>query len=472
MLHFSPVSAGDEAGGRSRRRSSRLSVVRAFLHFDLGEPLHLLGRLLGWVALGAAVGVLAGVSSAVFLTSLARVTDVRGDQPWLLAGLPVGGFVVGLLYHYGGGRSSQGTNLILDAVHDSDPHGHRLGDDGRWVPRRMAPLVLFGTLVTHLFGGSAGREGTAIQMSGSLSDGFARLVRLPRPDRHLLLVASIAGGFGAVFGVPLAGAVFALEVQTVGRIRHDALVPALTASIVGDRVVHLLDWPHDLTPRIELAAIPIEAGILAKVVVAGLVFGLVSALFSELVGVTKRVFAAWPPWPPVRPLVGGILVVLLALVVGNGDYLGLSLPLIEQSLTGADVVLFAFLLKLVFTTITLGSGFQGGEVTPLFVIGATLGASVDRVLDGPPGLLAAVGLVAVFAGATNTPLACTVMGLELFGPGALVHLAIGCTVSFVISARRGIYEAQRLGAGGTIGDRHDPSRRHRSGRRSSRTPEP
>lgn len=442
---------GGPVGDRRVRRrvGAGYDLARQAVRFDVVEHGRLLRSLATWAVLGAGVGVLAGVSSAAFLALLHWATATRVDQPWLLWLLPVGGLVVGLLYRYVGGRSPQGNNLILEAVHGVEPEGPAPPTGQRWVPRRLAPLVLIGTVATHLFGGSAGREGTAIQMSGSITDAAARHLRLGGETRRLALVASIAGGFGSVFGVPLAGAVFAAEVQTAGRLRHDALVPALAASIVGDRVVHWLDWPHDLTPRVALDPIPIEAGLLIKVAVAGLAFGLASAAFTELVVGTKRAFAALVGWSPLRPAIGGVLVVALTLLVGTRDHLGLSLPLIADSYLG-EVALGAFALKLAFTALTLGSGFQGGEVTPLFVIGATLGATTAAALDAPPELLAAVGFVAVFAGATNTPLACTIMGIELFGTGGMAYLAVGCAVSYVFSAQRGIYEAQRLDGDGTL----------------------
>ncbi|HUP86893.1 MAG TPA: chloride channel protein [Acidimicrobiales bacterium] len=435
-------TAAEDRPSPASPSSSVSDALRHLVRFDLREHGRLLAFLGRWVVLGSAVGVLAGVSSAAFLTFLARATDARADRPWLLYLLPVAGLVVGLVYRYVGGRSPQGNNLILEEVHGVEPEGPVPEGTQRWVPRRMAPLVLFGTLATHLFGGSAGREGTAIQMAGSLTDAFARLFGLRGESRRLLLIAAIAGGFGAVFGVPLAGAVFALEVQTVGRLRHDALVPALTASIVGSYVVHLLDWHHDVTPGIALVHLEITPLLLIKVAAAGLAFGAASAVFSELVFGLKRLFGTIA-WSPMRPAVGGVVVIGLTLLVGTNDYLGLSLPLIGHAYTG-DVLLGAFALKLLFTAVTLGSGFQGGEVTPLFVIGATLGATVAHLLHAPPALLAAVGFVAVFAGATNTPLACTVMGMELFGTGAVPYFAVGCAVSYVFSAHRGIYEAQRV----------------------------
>jgi H+/Cl- antiporter ClcA len=439
--------------GRLHPSAAAYELVRRLLRFDAAEHSRLLLFLVRWTLLGSIVGAVAGTSSALFLTLLALATDTRAEHEWLLWLLPVGGLAVGLAYRYLGGRSAQGNNLILEEVHGVEPEGPAPRAGQGWVPRRMAPLVLIGTLVTHLFGGSAGREGTAIQMSGSLTDALARLVRVPAGDRRILLIAAIAGGFGSVFGVPLAGAVFALEVQTVGRVRHDALLPALTASIVGDRVVHALDWHHDVTPQIALGDVPVDALLMAKVAVAALAFGLVSAVFSELVFGLKAGFTALVAWSPLRPAIGGVVVVALTLLVGTRDHLGLSLPLIADAYVG-EVVLGAFAIKLLFTAVTLGSGFQGGEVTPLFVIGATLGATMAHVLDAPPELFAAVGFVAVFAGATNTPLACTVMGIELFGAGSIAYLAVGCTVAYVFSANRGIYESQRVAG-------HDPGIRLR-----------
>jgi H+/Cl- antiporter ClcA len=312
----------------------------------------------------------------------------------------------------------------------------------------MAPLVFGATVVTHVFGGSAGREGTAIQMSGSLTDALFRHVpRVSAADRRLLLIGAIAGGFGAVFGVPFAGCVFALEVQAAGRIRHDAIVAALAASIVGDRVVRGLHVHH--TPLPTLGAVDLSAGLYAKVLVAGVACGAVAVLFVELTHGIRRTFRAAVAWAPLRPAVGGLAIVALTYAVDDRDYLGLSIPLITKAVAGgAGVVAFAFALKLLFTSVTLGSGFQGGEVTPLFVIGATLGASLGRALDAPIPLLAAIGFVAVFAGATKTPIACTVMGIELFGASALVPFAMACVASYTVSARRGIYAAQRVEPGG------------------------
>ncbi|MEO5680450.1 MAG: voltage-gated chloride channel family protein [Acidimicrobiales bacterium] len=415
------------------RRHRAYCAVRGLLRVDAAEQVRLVGHLVRWIALGAVVGVLAGMASAGFLESLSWATATREAHPWLLFGLPVAGFAVGLAYQYGGSKAAEGNNLIIDEIHDPQA----------WVPRRMAPLVFAGTVLTHLFGGSAGREGTAIQMSGSLTDGFTRIARLAKVDRRLLLIAAIGGGFGAVFGVPLAGCVFALEVQAVGRIRYDAIVPAMTASLVGDLVVRGLGVRHIPLPVV--GAVDLTPLLIGKVIVAGLAFGITALLFAELTHGLKLVFATTVRWAPARPLFGGLLVVALTYAVGSRDYLGLSIPLITKSLAGgAGVIAAAFALKLLFTAVTLGSGFQGGEVTPLFVIGATLGATLGHLLGVPVPLLAAIGFVAVFAGATNTPLACTIMGVELFGSSPIVLLAVGCIVSYVVAGERGIYGSQRI----------------------------
>ncbi|MFN8028432.1 MAG: voltage-gated chloride channel family protein [Acidimicrobiia bacterium] len=409
-------------------------ALRDLVHVDWREQAKLLRHLAKWIVLGAMVGVLAGLSSAVFLEVLDWATDTRLDNPWLIALLPLGGLAVGLAYHYGGGRSSEGNNLILDEIHEPQA----------WVPRRMAPLVFVGTIITQLFGGSAGREGTAIQMSGSLSDGASRLLRLGPADRRLVLIAALSGGFGAVFGVPAAGTVFGLEVQSVGRMRYEALVPCLTASVIGDMVVRALGVHHAPLPHVP--GLDLDLATLGKVALAGLAFGLVGGLFSELTHGLKRAFTALVPWMPARPVLGGLIVIGMTLAVGSQTYNGLSLGLIGQSFAG-DVSGWSWLLKLLFTAVTLGAFFQGGEVTPLFVIGACLGAALAAPLGLPVVFLTALGFVAVFAGAANTPLTCTVMGVELFGAGSIVYFAVACIISYTFSSHRGIYGSQRVAVG-------------------------
>ncbi len=397
----------------------------------VSDQIALLVHLVRWAALGALSGALAGASSWVFLDGLTRVTNWREDgRQWLVYLLPVAGLLMGLTYHYFGGRAGEGNNLLLDEIHEPSA----------WVPHRMAPFVLVGTWVSHLFGASVGREGTALQMSGSLSDGLSRLIRLTAADRRIMLIASLAGGFGAVFGVPVAGAVFALEVQAIGRMRFEALVPALTASIVGDRVLRGLGGKHAVYAQLVPHVTP---WLLARVALAGLLFGLVGALYSAVAHSIKALMARRVAWAPLRPFIGGFAVIALVLLFGH-DYQGLSLPLIGQALDGDHLGFAVFALKLVFTAVALGTGFVGGEVTPLFMMGATLGSALALPFGVDGQLLAAVGFCAVFAGAANTPIACAIMGAELFGGGVFVPLAVGCVVAYVFSGHRSIYTSQRV----------------------------
>jgi H+/Cl- antiporter ClcA len=394
------------------------------------EQVRLAVHLLRWVALGAASGVLAGLASYAFLEALDAATDARLESPWLVWLLPPVGAVVGLVYHRWGGRAGAGNALLLDEIHEPTA----------WVPRRMAPLVFAGTVTSHVVGASVGREGAALQMSGSLTDLMARHLRLPPTDRRLLLIAALAGGFGAMFGVPLAGAVFALEVQAVGRVRYEALVPALTASIVGDLVVGGLGRSHPARLQIDF---PVDGALLAKVALAGIAFGLTASAFTSLTHAIRSLTGRLIPWPPARLVVGGFATLALLGLFGR-DYLGLSLPLADSALAGHTPEAGAFALKLLFTAIALGCGFPGGEVTPLFVIGATLGGALAGPLGVEVPALAAVGFVAVFAGAANTPLACTIMGAELFGSGLVVAGAVGCVAAYVFSPHHGIYPTQRI----------------------------
>ncbi|MHA6532871.1 voltage-gated chloride channel family protein [Paenibacillus sp. BAC0078] len=397
------------------------------------SDLALWSTFIKWIVLGSVVGILSGTASAFFLKSLDAVTELRMSHAWLLFLLPLGGALVSYLYMRYGKNSSKGNNLILEQIHDGN----------ETIPLRMAPLVLFGTLVTHLFGGSAGREGTAVQMGGSLAEGFGKLIRINPLDRKILLMCGISGGFGSIFGTPLAGTIFGLEVIAIGLISHKALLPCFTASFVGDIVatrvwgVKHIHYQVDVFPALGVV-------VLLKVILASILFGLASILFSELTHYLKRTFTALVKNPMLKSALGGCIIIALVYIVGSRDYLGLGIPLIQDSFT-TDVAPFAFLWKLLFTSFTLGTGFQGGEVTPLFAIGATMGNSLAGILHLYAPFLASLGFIAVFCGATNTPIACFIMGIELFGSGGAVYMFIACLVSFLFSGHTGIYTSQQIG---------------------------
>ncbi|MBB3356778.1 chloride channel protein [Novosphingobium sp. BK486] len=389
-----------------------------------------------------AMALAVGTACAGFLWSLDAVTRLRFAAPWLLYGLPLCGLAVAWLYRRFGARAEGGNNLILDEIHEP----------GGGVPLAMAPLVLIGTVATHLFGGSAGREGTAVQLGGSLAHGLVDRLGLAGKARRLLLMGGVAAGFGAVFGTPLAGAVFAIEVLALGGLDLAALVPCLVAALVGDFGCRLWGAHHTLYPHISLPQTDLAgfAALLAKAALLGLASGVVARLFAEANHGVADLYKRFVANPLARPVIGGVLVIGLTFAFGTQDYLGLGVLSAHPGaptlpgffVAGPDQ--WSWLIKLVFTVATLSAGFKGGEVTPLFFIGAGLGSALSLVLGLPVPLAAAVGMVALFGAAANTPVACAVMGLELFGIDAAPALIVACVAGYLASGHGGIYLSQRI----------------------------
>lgn len=417
------------------------------LYRNVREHASLAGYVLKWSAMVTPLGLIVGSACAVFLWSLEKATAWREAMPWLLWGLPAAGVAIGLMYWLLGRSVEAGNNLIVDEIHEP----------GGGVPARMTPLVLIGTVITHLFGGSAGREGTAVQMGGSIASTLARVMPwLNEADVRTMLMAGIAAGFGGVFGTPLTGAVFALEVIAVGRKTYEAVFPCLFASIISDWACHAwgirhVDYHHlaDFATTSTL----MNWGLLLKVVVASAVFGLASVMFSELTHGLGKLFKRIMPVPWLRPIFGAVIVIATVWLLGTRDYLGLGVSsadphavTIVSSFHAGGATPWSWWWKLFLTAVTLSAGFKGGEVTPLFFIGAALGNTMAWLLGSPVELFAALGFVAVFSGATNTPLACTIMAIELFGPGHVVYYGVACFVAYVFSGHTGIYSAQRIAA--------------------------
>ncbi|MGV3642245.1 MAG: voltage-gated chloride channel family protein [Adhaeribacter sp.] len=406
-----------------------MSATKIFARFS--RPYYLVFTL-KWLGISLLVGSLVGSASALFLYLLEEATQWRQAHTWIIAALPLGGVLIAAAYHYWGQEVVKGNNQLLEEV--ENPR--------RIIPLRMAPLVLAGTLLTHLFGGSAGREGTAVQMGGAIADQFTRLLRLKARDRRLLIVCGISAGFASVFGTPLAGAVFAIEVLVIGRLRYDAIIPSLLAALVGDYVCELYPIHHT---AYAIGVVPaLSAPNFLWAIIAGIAFGLAAWLFSGAMHRAADLFSTRIPQPLLRPVVGGSLVAAFVFLSGTTAYIGLGIPVLVESFSTQQAS-YVFLLKIALTVITLASGFKGGEVTPLFFIGATLGSALSGLLPLPVGLLAGMGLAAVFAGAANTPLACTLLGLELFGMEAAPYLAIACFIAYVFSGHTGIYRAQVIG---------------------------
>jgi H+/Cl- antiporter ClcA len=384
------------------------------------------------LVLGAVVGALCGGASALFLYLLQRATEFRSGHEFLVYGLPLAGLLLGLVYERFGHAIAGGNNLIIDTIHD----------DGPRLPLRMAPMVLIGTVLTHLFGGSAGREGTAVQMGASLADALLSHLKLRGSLRRQVLAAGVAGGFGSVFGTPIAGALFGLEFVVLGRIEYDALLPALTAALLGDLTTRALGIQHSLYPS--PAPLSLSPLLLLKWLLFAAALSLATRSFIGLTHFLKEQGQRRIPRLPVRMFVAGLLLVGLWRLIGSSDYLGLGVPTILRSFTDADLPRSAFVLKIVFTAVTIGAGFLGGEVTPLFFVGATLGNVLSRLLGVPLALGAGVGLAAVFAAASNAPLALSVMTVELMGSSLFPHAVIVCVLCYLMTGQRGIYTAQRL----------------------------
>lgn len=434
-------------------------------------------RHLRLAGLALASGVLVGLAAFGFLAGLDWATRTRWAHPGLIWLLPVAGLATGAAYHFFGGRAGEGNTLLLEEIHEPSA----------WVPRRMAPMVAGATVVSHLFGASVGREGSALQMAGSLTDLLNRTFRIGREDRRVLLIAALGGGFGAVFGVPWAGLVFGLEVQVMRRVRtpgllrwlagrwragrpvaagagdaavapvpgddlagdqraggtpdappsrlRAAVVPTAIASFVGYMVVRLLGHHEAAHPRFPSG---LDGVLLGRAAVIGLACGVTAVVFVEATEAIRRRVNRLVTWPPLRPLVGGVVTVAVAAVIGR-DQLGLSIHLVERAFAGDGIGFADPGWKLALTAVCLGTGFVGGEVTPMFVMGATLGAALSGPIGLDPVAGATLGYAAVFAGAANAPVACTVLAVELFGPAVAVPAAVTCVAAFAASGRYGIY---------------------------------
>nr|WP_322623592.1 voltage-gated chloride channel family protein [uncultured Flavobacterium sp.] len=385
-----------------------------------------------WLLLSLPIGFLVGSASALFLWSLNWVTNYRENHIWLIALLPLGGLIIGLAYHYFGENVVKGNNLLLEEFNSPK----------QIIPFRMAPLVLFGTLVTHLFGGSAGREGTAVQMGGAIADLFTKWFGLTDADRKVILIMGISAGVASVFGTPLAGAVFALEVMALTRVKLWYLIPSVIVAFVADYSCAIYPIAHTHYHITEIPDITFTNAFYT--IGCAILFGLAALLFSKTVHFFSTQFKRFIAYPPLRPVLGGVVIALVVWALGTTKYIGLGVPTIVEAFSISEPP-YAFLLKLLLTTFTLGAGFKGGEVTPLFFIGATLGSALFMIIPLPLSLLAGMGFIAVFSGATHTPVACTIMGLELFGTEGALYLALACAVAYLFSGTKGIYSSQQVG---------------------------
>lgn len=386
--------------------------------------------LIGWLLACICLGLAAGMASAIFLASLDFVTNFRETHLYIIAFLPLAGLLIGLVYHYYGTAVVKGNHLLLEEIHYPK----------KTLPFIMTPFIYLSTVITHLFGGSAGREGTAIQMGGSIADQFGRLFKFDTRDRKLILITGIAAGFSAVFGTPLAGIVFGWEVVNIGKIKNKAIVPSIIAAIVADLTCKYCGIVHT---RYTISFVPeINWQGVFLAIAAGIGFGIVARFYTFILHLFTNVFNRYIYFPPLRPFIGGILLLMIIWLLPTTKYIGLGIPTIVTSFHELQPG-YVFIIKLLLTVLTLSSGFKGGEVTPLFFIGATMGSAMSLFVPLPMGLLAGMGFVAVFAGAANTPIACIIMSMELFGVQSGGYITIACIFASVVCGKNGIYNFQK-----------------------------
>lgn len=397
---------------------------------DIKETEKYLINFFKWLLLAILTGACSGLVGSVFHELVEHATEFRAEHPFIIYFIPFGGVIIALLYKLLKMEHNSGTDHVIKAVRENDK-----------VPLAMMPAIFFGTIITHLVGGSAGREGAALQLGGSIGSQIGSLFKLDEKDMHLIIMCGMSGVFSAAFGTPLTATVFVMEVSYVGTFYYSALIPNLISALVAFGIANLFG----IAPvRFDLSVIA-EDNIMniGRVAVLAAICAVVSIVFCVLMHTTHRYAHKWIPNSFLRTIVGGIIVVVLTLLVGDQTYNGAGMGIISEAISG-NTVPYAFLLKMIFTAITIASGYRGGEIVPTMFIGATLGCAVGPILGLPAPFSAAVGLVALFCGVVNCPIASIILSVELFGSEGLLFFAVACAVSYVLSGYYSLYGTQKI----------------------------
>ena len=384
---------------------------------------------LKWLALSIFTGVFVGAVGALFFHCLEIATEYRTQNEHIILLLPFSGLIIVFIYRLAKDKG-QGTNLILKAVQSDEA-----------VPINVAPLIFISTVITHIFGGSAGREGAAVQIGGSLGNALGTFIKLDDFDKRMLTMCGVSAAFSAVFGTPIAAALFAMEVVSVGIMYYSALVPCAIASLTAHRIAERLNCKGEGFHVLYITDYTLETG--AKTLVVIILASLVSILFCIALKQSSVLFKKFAPNPYLRIMTGGFIIVILTFLLGTTDYNGAGIPVMERAFRG-EVNPEAWILKLLFTAITLGCGFKGGEIVPSFYIGTTFGCFLGRYLNISPSLCAAVGMIAVFCGVTNCPIASLIIAIELFGMEGIEYYLAAVAVSYMLSGYYGLYNSQKI----------------------------
>lgn len=405
--------------------------MRTFLHRWLAPGERSLLTLLRWLLVSGLTGVVCGLVGAAFYYVISFVTAARQAHGWFLFLMPLAGLLIVWSYRTLGLENDSGTNQIIASVRS-----------GEKPPLRLMLLIFVSTALTHLTGGSAGREGAALQIGGSLAASLGRLLRLSERNMNLIVMCGMSAVFTALFGTPLSATVFSLEVVSVGIVHYSALFPCLLSSLTATGITRLLGiHPEGYTlmggPVMDWASL-LRTGILAAAC------ALLSMAFCVLMHKSAHLYKKHIPNQYLRVLVGAAAVILLTLLEGSGDYNGAGGHIIESALVGNVNVPWAFLLKMLFTALTLGAGFRGGEIVPTFFVGATFGCAAAPLLGLDPAFGAAISMIALFCGVTNCPLASIFLSIELFGSSHLLFFALACALSYLLSGKFSLYSAQKI----------------------------
>lgn len=385
---------------------------------------------LKWVVFAILTGVCVGCVSSAFYFLLSYVNTVRQENPRIIYLLPVAGLIIVALYHFMKNDNDGGTNLVISAIHSGDR-----------IPLRMAPSIFLSTALTHLFGGSAGREGAALQIGGSIGNALGGLFKFDEKDKHVMIMCGMSAAFSTLFGTPMAAAIFPMEMVSVGVMYYMALVPCVVSSLTAHGIAILFGISGESFPITEIPGfepIPIVIGVFVSVLCAFL-----SIAFCVFLHKTEHVYKKLLKNPYLRIFVGGCLVVLLTTLLGTYDYNGAGMHVIEHAING-NVLPAAFLFKILFTALTLGAGYKGGEIVPTFFVGATFGCLIGQLMGFNPSLCAAIGMISLFCGVTNCPISSLLISFELFGYAGMPYYLPAVAFSYMLSGYSGLYRSQKI----------------------------
>lgn len=383
-----------------------------------------------WMVLAVIVGLSGGIIGSAFHIAIDYVTEIRTENSWLVYFLPLGGLVIAGIYWLARKKGHIDTNRVLEAAAREEK-----------VPLVMAPLIFISTVITHFLGGSAGREGAALQLGGSIGYNVGKLFRLNKNDIHIIVMAGMSAVFAALFGTPMTAAFFAIEVVSIGVMHYAAIVPCIISAVVASRIalmagLHPVHFSLAVTESVTLQGT-------IKIIILALLCAVVSIAFCTAIHKCEHYMKKLVPNNFVRAFAGGTLIVLLTVILGTYDYNGAGMDVITRAISG-EARWEAFALKIIFTAITIAAGFKGGEIVPAFFIGSTFGCVAGTLLGIDPGFGAAIGFVALFCGAVNCPVASLILSVEVFGAEGLVFFAIACGVSYMMSGKFGLYKSQKF----------------------------